>query len=283
MVDQADDMRPRASMALVVALMAGAVAAHWNAIRAPFFADDFLFLEQVRGRSLWTAIMSPDPIGNFLRPVSRQLWFWLLSNLGGESPAVFHAVNLALFLCLLWLLYRLALRVAGEAVAIFAVAFVAFHYAADVPLMWASGSQDLLAAVAALAALSLHVRGQRLWAAGVLAVGLLSKEGIVLVPLIAMLADMKVDESWRGAARRAWPLFLVTAVWAVVWIATVKSRPAAASVMEANVMALPATLWHMVQVAAGAEAGRTGFGLGVGSVIAVVVAGVAVYLAHLGS
>ena len=126
-------------------ILLGAAVLQGAGIRKPFFADDYLFLEQVRGRSLWSALCSPDPLGNFVRPVSRQLFFWIISRAGGESPVVFHAVNLAIFLAGLLALYLVVRRMLGRTPAVMALAFVAFHYAADVPLRWASGSQDLLA------------------------------------------------------------------------------------------------------------------------------------------
>jgi hypothetical protein len=239
---------------IVVAVYAG------RSIRNPFFADDYLFLEQVRGRTLWAALASPDPIGNFLRPVSRALYFWLVSHVGGESPATFHLFSLLLFGALLVCLYGLARRVAGVGVAAFAVAFVGFHYAADVPLLWASGSQDLLAATAAVLALWLYLTGHRLIAACVFLIGLLSKESVAVVPLIAILTDVHGRESWKPAARRAWPLLAVAAIWSVIWLATASSRPAAASAMSADAAALPAALWHLVQVAAGLEVGQTALG-----------------------
>lgn len=238
---------------VLTAILLATAALHARVLRAPFFSDDYLFLEQVRGRDLASALVSPDPIGNFLRPVSRALWFWLVSRISGESPLVFHLLDLALFLGIVALVFQLANRMAGRAAAAFAAAFVGLHYAADVPLLWASGSQDLLAVTAALAAILWQVAGRRAWAAAALGVGLLSKEGVFVVPLIAVLANTRAGESWRAAARRALPLFLVTGLWAAFWLLTVRSRPAAATVMDANLSALPAALWHLVQVVAGFE------------------------------
>src|SRR5262245_44707635 len=75
----------REPVALALLLIA-VVALHAGALGKPFFADDYFFLEQVRGRSLPEALAAPDPLGNFLRPVSRQLHFWSLARLGNESP-----------------------------------------------------------------------------------------------------------------------------------------------------------------------------------------------------
>jgi len=99
--------RSRFRTALALAMVLGGAA--WlqsGGLIAPFFADDFLFLDQARGRSLVETLEAPDPIGNYFRPVSRQIWFWALSAAAGESSPVFHAANLALFLLILVLLYR---------------------------------------------------------------------------------------------------------------------------------------------------------------------------------
>jgi len=237
----------------LTAILLATTALHIGALRAPFFSDDYLFLEQVRSRDLASALMSPDPIGNFLRPVSRALWFWLVSRIGGESPVVFHLLNLSLFLVAVALVFQLAKRMAGSVAATFASAFVGLHYAADVPLLWAAGSQDLLAVTTALAAILWQASGRRALAAAALGVGLLSKEGVFVTPLIAVLADTRAGESWRAPARRAWPLFVVTGLWATIWLLTAKNRPAAAGVMDANPSALPAALWHLLQVVAGIE------------------------------
>ena len=79
-------MKRAALAALAVALVLGAaVMIHVGSLSAPFFADDYLFLDQVRDRSLPQALASPDPLGNFLRPISRQVWFWTLATASNES------------------------------------------------------------------------------------------------------------------------------------------------------------------------------------------------------
>src|SRR5262245_15216098 len=118
---------------------------HLRALAKPFFADDYLFLEQARGRSIVTLLASPDPLGNFFRPFSRQFYFWLVARLSQESPTGFHLFGLGLFLGSLFLLYLITRGFLGRASAVFALGFVALHYSADVPIAWASGSQDLLA------------------------------------------------------------------------------------------------------------------------------------------
>ena len=239
-----------ASLALV---LAAAVVVQFGALRAAFFADDFLFLDQVRFRSLPAVLAAPDPIANFFRPVSRQLWFWLLAGASRESPAAFHAANLVLFLVILTLLFALVRRTLGPRPALVGVTLLAVHHAADVPLLWACGSQDLLAVTGALAAILLFVKDRRWTASLALFAALLSKESVAVTPVIAALVARRADESWRRTATRAWPLFATLAAWAALWMLTLGRRPALAHEVHLSAAALPAAFAHLLQAAVGLE------------------------------
>jgi hypothetical protein len=240
----------QASLALV---LSGGFLLQFVALRSPFFADDYLFLQQVRDRSLPAALASPDPIGNFARPVGRQLHFWWLSQVSGESPFAFHLANLILFLGAIALLFALTRRMAGARAATIASAFVALHYAADVPLRWASGSQDLLAIVGALATLWLFLRGQVWAAAAVFLAALLSKETVALTPVIAMLAGRRAGESWRASVMRAWPLALALGLAVMAWVGLAVYRTGSSAPVQVNISGAFAALVHLVQVSVGFE------------------------------
>jgi hypothetical protein len=167
-------------------VLLGTVVLHAGALRLPFFTDDYLFLDQVRGRSLLGAWMSRDPLQNFWRPVGRQLYFWSVAQLG-ESPVFAHALNLLLLLAILILLFLIARRIAGVPAATVAASAIGLHYAAEVPVRWASGSQDLIAVAGALASLWLLHSGRSWWAALPLGCGLLAKETVVTTPLVGLL------------------------------------------------------------------------------------------------
>jgi len=184
-------------------ILTAAIVIHAESLTAPFFSDDYLFLDQVRDRSLPETLTSPDPLGNFFRPVGRQLYFWSLANLGGESPLVFHMANLALYLLVLALLYLLTRRLAGNLAGIAAAAMLALHYAADIPIRWSSGSQDLVAVAGALGALLLYLYGRGMLASVVLLLGLLSKETVVFTPLIAVLLGRGQGATWFNSFKRA--------------------------------------------------------------------------------
>lgn len=189
-----------------------ALVVHLRDVHAPFFADDWLFLDATRHRSLFAALTAPDPIGNFARPLGRQAWFWTLDRLGGGSPELFHAANLALFVIAVLLVAALAHRVAGPRAAAVAAPFFALTHAADVPLLWASGSQDLLALVLALGAL-LVVEHVALAAGVLLLLALLAKETVLFSPLLALLL-LRRTRTWGASLRGALPMFGALVLWA---------------------------------------------------------------------
>jgi len=239
-------------VALALILGAGLIL-QFPALDTPFFADDYLFLDQVGRSSLTQVLTAPDPIGNYYRPVGRQLFFWLVARAGGGSARVFHAAALALWLAVLGLLFAVARRVAGPLAALIASGLLALHYAADVPVRWASGCQDLIAVAGALGALWLHLSGRRIVAGLVLLVALLSKEVVALTPLIAVMAARGRDEPLRIAARRAWPLAAAVAAWAaIVWSVT-HARGGTPEPPGITPVAAVAALAHLVQVACGIE------------------------------
>jgi hypothetical protein len=254
--------RPRSARALewlaLALVLAGVVVLYVPALGTQFFADDFLFLDQVRGRSLWQALQAPDPLSNFFRPVSRQLYFWVVAGLTHESPFAFRVGNLITLLVAIVLLWRLARRLAGARAALFTAAFFGLHYAADVPVRWACGSQELLAIVFALAAILLHVSDRRLLAGVAMLLAALSKEVVLLTPLIAIVADHRPREPWLVTARRAWPLAAAVLVWGVIFLSMPHRHTAQGTEVEFDLIKSPlAAIVHLIQVAAGLE-WRTG-------------------------
>jgi hypothetical protein len=226
---------------------------HVRSIGAPFFADDFLFLDQARGRSLLATLARPDPIGNYFRPVSRQIWFWCVAAASGESARVFHVLDLLVFLSIVALVARIAQRLLPAPAALGAAALVAVHHAADVPVLWASGSQDLLAILGALLAIDLYAAGRRGWAALPMALALLSKETVVFAPLVVVVVARPPRERWGSALARAWPLFATLGAWALLWLGTSSRRPAIGLEARPEPAAIPAALAHLLQTAVGLE------------------------------
>lgn len=245
--------------ALALLAIASAIL-HPGALQAPFYGDDFQFLDQVRGRSLWETLATIDPLGNYFRPLSRQILFWVVAHASGESALAFHVLNWALWFAVLVALFALIRRLAGTRSAAFGTAFLALHYVGDVPLMWASDAQDLMATAAALLALTLYLGGRRGLAVVAFALALLSKETSVLTPVLAVLLDRRPGEPWRVAARRAWPLMLTALAWLVLWLAMTARRAPGAVPLQPGPLAPVAALAHLIQVVTGLEWGPEGLG-----------------------
>jgi hypothetical protein len=246
--------------ACVALILAGAVWLYLPALDTPFFADDYLFLDQVRGHPLLASLASPDPLSNFYRPVSRQLYFWLVGRATHESPFAFHAANLSCFLAILVLLFLIVRRLAGARAGVIATGFLALHYSAEVPIRWACGSQELLAVGWALAAIHWHIRGRRLPAGLAMLLAAFSKEVILIAPLVAAAAGRRPGESWAGAIRRAWPLGGSLAVWGVVWLLLPHARAQQVKDLGFEPAGAFAVLVHLVRVSLGFEWTHGAFG-----------------------
>ena len=244
--------RDRSFAYAVAALAIAAVVTHARSFAAPFFADDWLFLDQVRFRSLARVLASPDPIGNYFRPLGRQVWFWLLARAGGESAFVFHLANLLCLVGAVILLALLARRVAGPLAGVVAAGFLALHYAADVPVLWVSGSQELLSLVLGLSALVLYQRERRIAAAGLYFSALLAKEVVVLLPLAAVALD-GAGGAWRARLRRAWPLAVALAAWCALAAWAVARRGGNGAGLALSAEGPVAAIVLLVRVALGLE------------------------------
>ena len=244
----------RASAIVLAVIVLAGIALHAGGLTAPFFADDYSWLDHVRGRSLGQAVLRMTPIGPFVRPWSAVATVWGLSRLLGESPFWFHAQNLVLFAVILVLVFALGRRIAGARAAAIATGILALHYAPEAAVRWVSGSQDLWATAGALATLVLHLGGRRRWAAGALLIALFSKETAVVTLVIAVMLDRREGESWRPPLSRARWLCVATLAWAAVWIpvffANARNHP---GYVSHQLDGLPAAWLHLVLVFFGLE------------------------------
>lgn len=226
---------------------------HWRSLAAPFFADDWLFLDQSRMKSLLAAALSPDPIGNFFRPLGRVLWFWALGRASSESPLAFHAANLVLWLASIVLLWAIARRAGGARVAAVAAGMFALTSAADVPVMWASGAQDLLALALALGALLAAARGRIGIAAALLFLAPFAKETVAVALVPAMLLARRPGEAARATLARCWPLLAAAAAWAALAALAIGQRSAPSAALALSPWGPLAALAGVVRVAIGLE------------------------------
>lgn len=239
-------------LALILGL-AGLAAVYAGLPGAGFLSDDFAFLEQAAARPLAAALASPAGPGGYLRPLSRAIYFGTLGPLAGGHPAVFHLVNLALFLVALLLLADLLLALLPAPAAAAGLAYFALLPLQRVVLVWISCAQDLLALALALGAFALHRRGRRGGAALTFLAAVASKESALALPFAALAWDRLIERrAWRSALARTGPLFAIAAGWGALAL-RVADRTPGPQAPRLDAAGFVAGLAHGIQSLAGLE------------------------------
>ncbi len=243
--------------------LAGLGVLYADALRTGFLNDDYLFLEEASTRPLAESLTGVGALGNYYRPLSRQLYFAVLTPLADGAPWVFHLVNAVAFAAALALLVDL-LRALLPLNGVLAGAL----YFATLPLQrvnltWISCSQDLFALLFALAALALFRRGRDDWACAAYLAALASKE--VAFPLPAALAawawwcsfpdanGVRVRPAAVALARRLAPFAMIAAAWLIVVLALRARHPASAAVLHFTPGHFFAAVVHGIQSLLGLE------------------------------
>ena len=204
-----------------------------------FIKDDFVWIASNQVRTLGDLVAPFVRAPDFYRPLvslSFAANWWLL----GSEPLGYGLTNLALLLAAAAALWRLALALGlprSAALAACALWTLNFH-GINMALLWISGRTSLLATLFSLLAARAFVRGSGPWAAGWTLLALLSKEEAVLLPFVllawAALGTAPAGDAaaprfdLRGAARRAWPLLAVLAVYLAARTAAGGMLPATA-------------------------------------------------------
>jgi hypothetical protein len=165
-----------------------------------FFAqEDFRGLAVAKGllprhASLW-------------RYVSVQTFMDVCYPVFGDSPKSYHAVSIGLRIANATLLFRLLAKRLAPAAALIAAGFFATHPALFTAIYWLSARSDVLATTFALCTLVAALRRakDRWLAVPCFALGLLSKESIILFPVVVWLIRRWAVKSHVGEAeRRDW-------------------------------------------------------------------------------
>ena len=239
--------------------IAGIVALYATTLTAGFINDDYLFLEQTRRYGLWGALTHASGLSNYFRPLSREVWFGLLSPLAGGEPLLFHVAQLVVFIAALVLLADLLSAFvprAGRLVpppVLAGVVWFALLPFQRVNLTWVSCSQDLLALVGVLASLAWFRRGRLVPALLAYAASTLAKESALPLPVALFVWAWRVDGvPPRDALRRVAPFALAALPWAAgEWLLRQHAIAPAPLVFKADHLA--ATFVHMAQSLAGVE------------------------------
>lgn len=231
----------------------GLVALYADAIRTRFLNDDYLFLEDVRSRPFAVALTELGALGNYWRPLSRQIYFEALASIGGGDPLVFHVFNFLLFLAALALLFDLLRRLVtppGAMIGTLGFALLPLH---RVNLTWVSCSQDLMALLGTLGTIALYRRGRMAFAMLAYLGALASKEAALPLPLAIFAWELLIERrDWRRAARSAAPFAVLAVAWHVIAQAIVSFRGAPAF-LHFDLVHFVAGYVHMIQSTLGLE------------------------------
>lgn len=170
-------------------ILGAAFVAFCPSLSAPFHLDDYNLLSDttITASSSWWHIWRPLQT----RPLT-YFTFWLNYQLSGTSATSYHAVNLALHLLAVWLLYGVVLRHLGEKVALIAAAVFALHPIQTEPIVYVFERATLLAVLFCLLCLRAWIDGRYWRAAGWFGLALLSKEECVAFPIFLLLFQQNV-------------------------------------------------------------------------------------------
>lgn len=235
--------------ALVLAVV-GLAALYADALRTGFLCDDHLFLEQARTEPWLRSLTHLGALGNYYRPLSRQLFFEILTPVAAYRPLVFHVANAALFATSIVLLLDLLVGFAPLVGAVAGALYFALLPLQGVNLIWISCSQDLLALTLGLAAFACFRRGRDAWGCLAWLGALASKETAFPLPLAMAawlaLRPAAMRDSFTAIGRRLLPFALTGAAW-LAWSAVVRARDHAVGGLRFTLEALAATWVHATQ------------------------------------
>jgi hypothetical protein len=146
--------------------------------------------------------------------------FWLNYQLGGTGPFGYHAINLVLHLCAVWLAFQALRRLMAERTAWVAAALFAVHPLQSEAVNYVFARSTLLMSVFCLLSLHDWVKGKHWRAVLWFTVALLAKEEAVAWPVFLALLHLSVSRN-AGEWRPIGAMFaLALAFGARVWIAT---------------------------------------------------------------
>jgi hypothetical protein len=147
------------------------------------FDDNSLFTDAaVTSSSGWWEVWRPLRT----RPLT-YFTFWLNYQLGGQNPVGYHAVNLALHLLAVWLLYGILNRLAGARAALIAAVIFAIHPIQSEPVLYVFERATLISTIFCLLCWRSWLASRNWSAVGWFALAVLSKEECVTFPLFLLI------------------------------------------------------------------------------------------------
>jgi hypothetical protein len=161
-------------------------------LSSSFHFDDYAIFSDpmLTSSSGWWQVWRPLET----RPLT-YLTFWMNYELGGRSPVGYHAVNLALHLAAVLLLWDVLSRMVPRKAAIAASFLFALHPIQTEAIAYIFSRAILLATVFCLLSFRSWIRGRHWHAVAWFAVALLAKEECVAFPLFLLLLHFSSSRS----------------------------------------------------------------------------------------
>src|SRR5262245_23597911 len=123
-------------MVVLAALVLLVALSYHDVLNEPFFSDDYMFLDKVRGAS-FSSLWAPYSLAyGYYRPWSRELHYWAIVHAFGVRPLPFHVASFVLWLAVMLQLFAFVRRNAGERTATLATCGVAAMTAWSIPIRW---------------------------------------------------------------------------------------------------------------------------------------------------
>jgi Dolichyl-phosphate-mannose-protein mannosyltransferase len=174
-------------------VLGAALAVYAGGLRGFFVQDDFGWLETTRFRGLneyLPCFFQFNPALTY-RPLTQETFFWLGQKIFGMWPAGFHGVSLITHLLGATLLYVLLRTFFSPLPCLTGTLFYSVHSAHFTSVYWISAFPEPMALVFYLAALILFIRfdrggsrGSYAFSLAAMALGIMSKESILSLPLV---------------------------------------------------------------------------------------------------
>ena len=205
--------RGRARLLLFIPALVAVVLA-LPGFRFTYLFDDYLFFHRVQ--PFRAAVLLPDAQSIFYRPISREIYFGLLSILSPDSAALGHLLNLMLLAVVVILFVRFASRVAGARAGFFAGFVFASLGALPILVGWVSGVQDLIAMAFILGAFNLQLSNRTGIACASFALALLSKETAIAALPVLIGLDWFLGRKPYGVLKRSAVYGAVALGWAIL-------------------------------------------------------------------
>lgn len=173
-------------------LAAAALIAFGASIGASFHFDDYAIFQD-------PVLTSPSGWWEVWRPIQTRpltyFTFWLNYRMGGRNPAGYHAVNLALHIAVVLLLFDVMARLIPRRAAFLGAVLFAVHPIQAEPVVYIFARGTPLNTLFCLLSLRSWIMGRRWIAVAWFAVALLAKEECVAFPLFLFLLFLSISRN----------------------------------------------------------------------------------------